>query len=154
MNSPHVAQKNKNPFNYNLKNFLSRAKSTKKKLFFYLIIFIILFVPSLAAFYIAPLIKAANTTPSFSFTAGGDIGGSSNSSTALDLIAQSGSQFDLALGDLSYSEITPESNWCSYVQSRVGSNFPFELLSGNHEDGGEIQDGLIDNFNECLPDRL
>src|ERR1700726_1675854 len=116
MNSPHVAQKNKNPFNYNLKNFLSRAKSTKKKLFFYLIIFIILFVPSLAAFYIAPLIKAANTTPSFSFTAGGDIGGSSNSSTALDLIAQSGSQFDLALGDLSYSEITPESNWCSYVQ--------------------------------------
>jgi len=36
----------------------------------------------------------------------------------------------------------------------VGSTFPFELLSGNHEDGGEIQDGLIDNFVQCLPDRL
>ncbi len=42
------------------------------------------------------------------------------------------------------------------MKSRVGSTFPFELLSGNHEDGGEIltQDGLIDNFAQCLPDRL
>lgn len=40
------------------------------------------------------------------------------------------------------------------MQSRVGSSFPFELLSGNHEDGGELQDGLIDNFTQCLPDRL
>src|SRR2546421_4379886 len=153
MSSPRAAQKNKKSFHLNLNNFSERAKSTKNP-FFYLIIFIILLVPLFATFYTASLIKAANTTASFSFTAGGDIGGNSSSSTALDLIAQSGSQFDLALGDLSYSEITPESSWCSYVQSRVGSNFPFELLSGNHEDGGEIQDGLIDNFTQCLPDRL
>ena len=107
------------------------------------------------------LLKAAATgqyiqspSTSFSFTAGGDIGGNSSTSTALDLIAQSGSQFHLAIGDLSYSEITPESKWCTYVQSRVGSTFPFELLSGNHEDGGEFQEGLIDNFVQCLPDRL
>jgi len=36
----------------------------------------------------------------------------------------------------------------------VGSTFPFELLSGNHEDGGDYQDGLIDTFVQCLPDRL
>src|SRR6266481_1973162 len=71
-----------------------------------------------------------------------------------DNIAKSGSQFHLAIGDLSYSEITPESAWCSYIQSHVGSTFPFELLSGNHEDGGDYQDGLIDTFVQCLPDRL
>ena len=36
----------------------------------------------------------------------------------------------------------------------MGSTFPFELLSGNHEDGGDYQDGLIDTFVQCLPDRL
>ena len=40
------------------------------------------------------------------------------------------------------------------MQSHVGSTFPVELVSGNHEDGGEHQDGLIDNFVKCLPDRL
>src|SRR6266704_476099 len=150
-------------FHINLKSFSLRARYMKR-FFFYFIINIILLIP---LFVPNLLLKAATTgqyirsqapsqSTSFSFTAGGDIGGNSNTSTALDLIAQSGSQFHLAIGDLSYSEITPESNWCSYVKSRVGSNFPFELLSGNHEDGGEIltQDGLIDNFAQCLPDRL
>src|SRR6266496_1002052 len=150
-------------FHINLKSFSLRARYMKR-FFFYFIINIILLIP---LFVPNLLLKAATTgqyirsqapsqSTSFSFTAGGDIGGNSNTSTALDLIAQSGSQFHLAIGDLSYSEITPESNWCSYVKSRVGSTFPFELLSGNHEDGGEIltQDGLIDNFAQCLPDRL
>src|SRR6266536_6067932 len=150
-------------FHINLKSFSLRARYMKR-FFFYFIINIILLIP---LFVPNLLLKAATTgqyirsqapsqSTSFSFTAGGDIGGNSNTSTALDLIAQSGSQFHLAIGDLSYSEITPESNWCSYVKSRVGSTFPFELLSGNHEDGGEIltHDGLIDNFAQCLPDRL
>jgi uncharacterized protein YbdZ (MbtH family) len=151
----------KKSLHINLKSFSLRAKY-KERFFFYFIIIIValipLFIPNL-------LLKAAtkeqriqsqalSPSTSFSFTAGGDIGGNSNTSTALDLIAQSGSQFHLTLGDLSYSEISPESKWCSYVQSRVGSSFPFELLAGNHEDGGETQDGLIDNFVQCLPDRL
>jgi hypothetical protein len=146
----------KKSFHINLKSFSLRAKYTKY--FLYFILIIMLLIPLFGTNY---LLKAAtrgqyvqSLPPSFSFTAGGDIGGNSNSSTALDLIAQSGSQFHLAIGDLSYSEISPESAWCSYVKSRVGSTFPFELLSGNHEDGGEIQDGLIDNFVQCLPDRL
>src|SRR6266436_4676080 len=144
----------KKSFHINLKSFSWRAKYTKY--FFYFILTLILLMP---LFIPNRLLQAATTgqygqSPSFTFTAGGDIGGNGNTSTALDLIAQSGSQFHLALGDLSYSEITPESAWCSYVQSRVGSTFPFELISGNHEDGGEIQDGLIDNFVQCLPDRL
>src|SRR5438034_6792248 len=54
--------------------------------------------------------------PSFIFTAGGDIGGSSNTAATLDLIATSSSSLHLALGDLSYSEIKPEPSWCSFIQ--------------------------------------
>src|SRR5260370_24705611 len=151
-----LAVAKKKSFHINLKSFSWRAKCTKKHCF-YFIITLILLLPLFIPNSLAPILQAAATgSPSFTFTAGGDIGGNSKTSTALDLIAQSGSQFHLAIGDLSYSEISPESKWCSYVQSRVGSTFPFELLSGNHEDGGERggQDGLIDTFVQCLPDRL
>src|SRR5712692_8239752 len=144
---------NKKSFHSNVKIFSLRAKYMNKYFFYFILIMILsisLFIPS----DLVPFIRAATMSTSFSFTAGGDIGGNSSSSKTLDLIAQSGSNFHLAIGDLSYSEITPESAWCSYVQSHVGSTFPFELISGNHEDGGEVQDGLIDNFTQCLPDRL
>ncbi len=153
MTDLHVTStNNKKPFHSNLKYFSLRAKHTKKY-FFFLILIMILSIPLFFANRITSHVKADAST-SFSFTAGGDTGGNRSTSTTLDLIAQSGSNFHLAIGDLSYSEITPESAWCSYVQSRVGSTFPFELVSGNHEDGGEYQDGLIDNFVQCLPDRL
>ena len=89
---------------------------------------------------------------SFIFTAGGDFGSSSNTTASLDLIASSGASFSFALGDLSYNETTPESAWCDYVKSRVGSTFPFELLAGNHEDNGPH--GEINSFATCLPDRI
>ena len=42
-----------------------------------------------------------------------------------------------------------------WVKSKVGANFPFELLAGNHDAGGENTDGgLIDNFLACLPNRI
>ncbi len=154
--------KNNKNLPINLKIFSSRAKYTKKYFLYYIFI-IPLFISLFASNNIVSFIKAATSglhiqsqpaSTSFTFTAGGDIGGNSNSSATLDLIAKSGSQFHLAIGDLSYSEITPESAWCSYIQSHVGSTFPFELLSGNHEDGGDYQDGLIDTFVQCLPDRL
>src|SRR5260221_1740313 len=151
MSDLHITN-NKKLLPSNLKFLSSRAKHTKKY-FFLLMLVIILSIPLFIANRIISHVKADAST-SFSFTAGGDIGGNRSTSTTLDLIAQSGSNFHLAIGDLSYSEITPESAWCSYVQSRVGSTFPFELVSGNHEDGGEYQDGLIDNFVQCLPDRL
>src|SRR5260221_9602780 len=153
MSDLHVTNTdNKKSLHSNLKFFSLRAKRTQKYLFYFMLI-LILSIPLFVANRIISRVKADSST-SFSFTAGGDIGGNANSSTTLDLIAQSGASFHLAIGDLSYSEITPESKWCSYVQSRVGSTFPFELFSGNHEDGGEGQDGLIDIFVQCLPDRL
>src|SRR5205807_1688647 len=75
-------------------------------------------------------------SPSFSFATGGDLGASSNTSATLDLIAKSSSNFVLALGDLDYGELLPESAWCTYVQNHLGANLPLEIISGNHEDGG------------------
>jgi hypothetical protein len=94
-------------------------------------------------------------TPSpapFSFGVSGDLGANSNTSAVLNKANTSGLQFFVALGDLSYNEVKPESAWCNYVKDRMGSPFPFELLSGNHEDDGP--EGLISKFDDCLPDRI
>ena len=89
---------------------------------------------------------------SFSFGASGDLGATSNTSAVLNAVNSSNLNFFLAVGDLSYSDVTPESSWCNFVKARVGNSFPFELLSGNHEDDGP--DGLITRFDDCLPHRL
>jgi hypothetical protein len=65
--------------------------------------------------------------------------------------------FYLALGDLSYTSIGEETDWCNLVKSYVGPTFPFELVSGFHDDGRESppnDGGLIDSFVGCLPDRM
>ncbi len=95
---------------------------------------------------------AAAQPGSFTFDAAGDFAANSNTSAVLNAVPGSGADFMLAVGDLSYNEVTPESAWCNFVTSRVGATFPFELLAGNHEDDGPH--GLISNFAACLPDRL
>lgn len=88
----------------------------------------------------------------FTFTAAGDYGFSKDATATLDLMARSGANFNLALGDLSYTDAA-ESEWCDYVRSRVGDTFPFQLVAGNHEDDfGEH--GHISGFAACLPDRM
>jgi hypothetical protein len=96
-------------------------------------------------------IVQAAASDGFSFTAVGDIGTTANSDAVLGGIA-AGSAFTLALGDFSYNS-NPESEWCDYVKSYVGSGYPFQLVSGNHEDTG-TRDGYIRSFASCLPDRL
>src|SRR5918992_5798607 len=102
-----------------------------------------------------PTTEDANVTEaadSFVFTAAGDYGFNKDTTATLDLIARSGASFNLALGDLSYTD-APESDWCAYVHSRVGKTFPFQLVAGNHEDDfGEH--GHISEFADCLPDRM
>jgi hypothetical protein len=93
--------------------------------------------------------RAATT---FSFGVAGDLGGNSNTTAVLNAVAASGTQAFFAIGDMSYSQITPESAWCDYVKSKVGAGYPYELVAGNHEDDGP--DGLISKFASCLPDRL
>jgi hypothetical protein len=96
--------------------------------------------------------QTAEPASSFAFIAAGDYGSSADTTATLDLMARSGASFNLALGDLSYSD-APESEWCEYVRSRVGDKFPFQLVAGNHEDDfGE--DGHISEFAACLPDGM
>jgi hypothetical protein len=93
--------------------------------------------------------KAATT---FSFAVAGDLGANSHTTAVLNAVASSGSQLFFPMGDLSYSQVTPESKWCDFVHGPLGANYPVELVTGNHEDDGP--DGLIDNFAACLPDRI
>jgi hypothetical protein len=90
--------------------------------------------------------------PAFSFGVVGDLGGNAKTTSVLDAVHASGADALFAIGDMSYSQVTPESAWCGLVQDHVGSSYPFELLAGNHEDDGP--DGLISNYAACLPDRL
>src|SRR5512147_1581375 len=87
---------------------------------------------SLLFIFIALSGKAKAAPTSFVFTAGGDYSANSSTTASLNLIPTTGASFHLALGDFSYSQLVPESAWCDYVKSHVGSTFPFELLSGNH----------------------
>ena len=102
-----------------------------------------------------PVAPTATAQPGgFSFGAGGDIGANSTTNASLNALANSGASFFLALGDLSYDQVTPESAWCSYVKQRVGATYPVEVLVGNHEEKTSGPDGFIDNYAACLPDRL
>lgn len=87
------------------------------------------------------------THPSFIFTAAGDYGANPNTQNVLRGVSQSGSDFHLFLGDLSYNELMPETEWCSFVKTHIGTVKPV-LLSGNHESDGT--NGFIDNFAACL----
>jgi hypothetical protein len=98
-------------------------------------------------------VRADSAPASFTFGAAGDLGANAYASSTLNALAGAGTDFFFALGDLSYSEVTPESAWCDFVKSRVGSSYPFELVAGNHEANASA-DGTIANFAACLPDRL
>ena len=97
--------------------------------------------------------RAGAAPTSFSFGAAGDFGANANSSATFNTLAGAGTDFFLALGDLSYSQVAPESAWCDFVTSRVGAAYPFVVVAGNHETAAST-DGQIGNFAACLPDRL
>ena len=88
----------------------------------------------------------------FSFGVAGDLGQNSNTTAVLNAVKSSGVNFFLAIGDFSYVSGNQETAWCNFVKNTVGSTYPFELVSGNHEDDGP--DGQINNFTACLPHRL
>jgi hypothetical protein len=41
----------------------------------------------------------------------------------LNAVKAANLNFFLAIGDLSYGDVSPESAWCQFVKSRVGSSF-------------------------------
>ena len=61
----------------------------------------------------------------------GDFGARATTDSVLTKIAELSPDAALALGDLAYRDLTPESAWCTYVKDRVGEGFPFQLIAGN-----------------------
>ena len=102
-------------------------------------------------------LRQASVTPAqadvtYRFGAVGDTGATTATGKVFDVAGARNLNGFLHLGDMSYSTISPESAWCSYIRSHTGSNLPIEVVAGNHEDDGP--DGTIVNFASCLPDSL
>lgn len=90
------------------------------------------------------------------FAAVGDFGASANAQSVLDTIASQKPNFTLALGDLSYGEVS-EKVWCGLVHDTLGPEHPFEIVAGNHDTDvvtvGSSK-GHIYDFATCLPNRM
>lgn len=85
------------------------------------------------------------------FTAAGDMGMGKGANAVLDVVAQLKPDFNVALGDLSYQR-GAERDFCSMVTRKLGAEFPYQLVAGNHESDGS--DGDINKFMACLPNRM
>ncbi|HEU4910604.1 MAG TPA: DNRLRE domain-containing protein [Actinomycetes bacterium] len=104
------------------------------------------------------VVSVSNQPPAGSITIGaaGDFGAGDRAKASLAALDTTGADLFLALGDLSYGETETEQQWCDVITGglpTLGPTFPFQLLTGNHEDQGAT-DGYILNFAQCLPDRL
>jgi calcineurin-like phosphoesterase family protein len=96
--------------------------------------------------------SAKPAEPRLRFTAAGDFGSTEETDAVLKTIKSLHSDVTFALGDLSYGRTGAENQWCDYVTSRLGEDYPFELVAGNHESDG--RNGNIDAFSSCLPNKL
>ncbi|MFE4544736.1 metallophosphoesterase [Arthrobacter sp. NPDC056727] len=95
---------------------------------------------------------AAPTAPAaVHFTAQGDIGLGTGAREVLDTISSLRPELSLALGDFSY-EAGREHEFCDMVTGKLGGDFPYQVVTGNHESDGH--DGDIANIVGCLPNRL
>lgn len=95
-----------------------------------------------------PLAEKAKAAVSFTFTASGDFSANSNTTAGLTGIKNSGSNFHVALGDFRYSSMTNAAGWGNFVKELVGPTFPFQIVSGNHDDTEII------GYVNALPNRI
>lgn len=90
--------------------------------------------------------------PSISFTMAGDYGQTNYTTANLNYIAQQYKtkkiNFHLALGDFSYNTSVNAAAWSAYAKSHLPTNFPFEILSGGHDNT------QIDAYAANLPNHI
>jgi hypothetical protein len=108
-------------------------------------------LPSVPGASINP--AAAVEIAPYSFAAAGDFGANTFSNATLNKIGDDTTSFTLALGDLDYDQTSSDAAFCTYVKDRVGSTYPFQIVTGNHEQQGG-PDGYILNHAACLPNRM
>ena len=104
---------------------------------------------------------AAPGDGSFVFAAGGDMGCSPAAAATLEGIHRSGADFALHFGDMAYDQAAApvEPTWCDFVHARLGSAFPYEIVTGGHDldevdSKGSQYEGSIDEYTQCMPDRM
>ncbi len=125
-------------------------------------------IPSaILAFFTLLLLSVTPTkAASFTFGAAGDFGPyAATGQKTFQKIGQYNPNLFFAVGDFQYNK-NPETIWCQMVKDNInigagklvgdqfGETYPFELITGDHEDGADNNDGLIQNFVKCLPDRI
>jgi len=97
--------------------------------------------------------STASAEPTISFAAGGDHYNGGAFEAAMDKLVAANTDFYIANGDLGFTGPGNEQSWCDQVIAKVGSTYPFQLLSGNHDDDGS-GDGEITEYVKCLPDHM
>ena len=105
----------------------------------------------------APALGAgAGQEATVTFGAAGDMGGGPAAAATLHAIAGAKPDFFVHLGDLSYDDIKPESAWCDFAKSNLGTPLPYEIVAGEHDAGGQYSGPTddIDHFAACMPNQL
>lgn len=92
--------------------------------------------------------QASIRQKSFTFSTVGDFDVGERFEQTLDTIKNADADFTLALGDLSYSNVS-EQAWCDSVNQKIKK--PFQLVVGNHDVEPRAQ---IDKFSRCLPNKM
>ncbi len=104
----------------------------------------------------------------FTFGAAGDHGDSAEArpTESFKAIGAANLNFFQTLGDLSYGSNAEVPAWCQFVKDKLnvgaglptgntyGENYPFMLLTGNHETNQQANGSDIDTFVQCMPNQL
>lgn len=91
--------------------------------------------------------QALAQTDSFTFGAAGDYSSTSNTDAVFTTAKNSGVNFLLGIGDLSYDTQGSPAGWGTYVKNIIGT-LPFVIIQGNHDAS------QIDQFVSALPDPM
>lgn len=109
---------------------------------------VVLFGLSFIWVYGMPFASNAQNTATISFGSVGDSGGSSNAQAVFSGVKNANLNFFLHVGDFSYDEQGGPEGWPGWVRSIVGEDFPFEIVSGNHDDC------CINSYTAGLPNKM
>jgi Calcineurin-like phosphoesterase len=94
-------------------------------------------------------VRATGGSGSVQITAVGDYDDLEDTTgPVLEALGEVDPDVHLALGDFSYDAPGTEQEWCDFVSTRVGPDFPFLLLAGNHDTAS------MGTYTDCLPSRV
>jgi hypothetical protein len=94
-----------------------------------------IFLSVLVQLHGVPFVTNAQTAGTAIFGSVGDSGGSSNANAVFTAAKSANLNFFVHVGDLSYGEQGGASGWSTWIKGIFGDVYPFEIVSGNHDNG-------------------